>query len=282
MDRPFPSTRPDTAPALPRRRRAALPLRRRRHPRERHEGADQGRAPQNHAAQPPGPRRLALHRHENQPGFRGDDGAGNLSPRARRRPGPAAALTPPTPPRRTALPAPPFHEGGGRGRMLEIAQTPCAVHGGSAERDDDKQQVRSERLSRSCGGASCSAVPQPSHPDRPPSLALLPCSCAAGSASAGPRGERPDFIFLLLARGPGAGPVGVACAVNPDYSCVIYRPWVCVFVVRAIRYQLEDTGSVKLKSTRDPPAPRGPRRRTLVTSAMNWKLSSPLRESVRH
>ena len=42
--------------------------------------------------------------------------------------------------------------------MLEIAQAPCAVHGGSAERDDDKQQVRSERLSRSCGGASCSAV----------------------------------------------------------------------------------------------------------------------------
>ena len=151
LDRPFPSTRPDTAPAQPRRRRAAPPLRRRRHPRERHEGADQGRAPQNHAAQPPGPRRLALHRHENQPGFRGDDGAGNLSPRARRRPGPAAALTPPTPPRRTALPAPPFREGGGRGRMLEIAQTPCAVHGGSAERDDDKQQVRSERLSRSCG-----------------------------------------------------------------------------------------------------------------------------------
>jgi len=72
------------------------------------------------------------------------------------------------------------------------------------------------------------------------------------------------FSCCLLA-GPGPGPV--ACAVNPDYSCVIYRPWVCVFV-RAIRYQLEDTGSVKLKSTRDPPAPRGPRRRTLVTSAL--------------
>jgi len=120
--------------------------------------------------------------------------------------------------------------------MLEIAQTPCAVHGGSAERDDDKQQVRSERLSRSCGGASCSAVPQPSHPDRPPSLAFLPCSCAAGSASAGPQNGLILFFCWIMLGACGL-PVlvladavmtmallGGPCPVNPDYSCVIYRP----------------------------------------------------------
>ena len=150
--------------------------------------------------------------------------------------------------------------------MLEIAQTPCAVHGGSAERDDDKQQVRSERLSRSCGGASCSAVPKPSHPDRPPSLALLPCSCAAGSASAGPRGERPDFIFLLLAGGDvcslmtmawfmhyGIWARALSTVPSTLTTHVLYTTALgYVFRTCNTRYQLEDTGSVKLKSTRDP------------------------------